>query len=73
MGEVNELEIKRSEKRLKELRKFLIDLDNVCDTLYASLEYDGIWEALMELEDVRVKYYIEFYEHETLIKLKGKK
>lgn len=73
MSEVSTLDVKRSQKRMKELRKFLIDLDNVCDTLYASLEYDGIWEALMELEDVRVKYYIEFYAHETLVNLKGNK
>ena len=73
MSLTDALELKRAQKRVKELRQFLIELDSICDTLYDKLEYKGVWDALMELEEVRVQYYTEFYENETFINLKGTK
>lgn len=67
------LEYKKSKKRVQELKGFLLKLDSICDTLYNNLEYDGVWESLMKLEDVRIKYYIEFFEHNKIVELKGKK
>jgi predicted patatin/cPLA2 family phospholipase len=73
MSVIYGLEYKKAEKRVKELRTLLLELDSICDTLYNRLEYNGIWETVMKLEDVRVKYYTEFFEHEKIVNLKGKK
>lgn len=67
------LEYKKSKKRTQELKSFLLKLDSICDTLYNNLEYDGVWEALMKVEDVRIKYYVEFFEYNRIVELKGKK
>ena len=64
---------KQAEKKAEELKALLIDLDSVCDILYNRLDYSGIWEALMELEDVRVKYYLEYFEYNDIVDSKGKK
>jgi hypothetical protein len=66
------LEYKKSKKRIKELKTFLLELDSICDTLYNRLDYKGVWDSLMKLEDVRVQYYTEFYEHDMVVKSKGK-
>lgn len=71
MSVIHSIEYKRAQKRANEIRVFLLELDSVCDTLYNRLEYNGVWETLMQLEDVRVKYYTEFYEHKKIITLKG--
>jgi hypothetical protein len=73
MNNVYDLEYKQSEKRSEELKTFLLELDSICDILYNRLEFVGVWDSLMKLEDVRVKYYIEFYEHDQIVKQKGKK
>jgi hypothetical protein len=65
-------EYKRAKKRAEELKGFLIELDSICDKLYNRLDYSGVWESLMKLEDVRVRYYIEFYEHDKIVRLRGK-
>lgn len=73
MSVIYGLEYKKSEKRAKELKAFLLKLDSICDILYDNLEFSGTWDALMKLEDVRIRYYTEFYEHDRIIKLKGKR
>jgi hypothetical protein len=67
------LEYKQAQKRAKELKSFLLKLDSICDTLYDNLEFSGVYESLLKLEDVRVRYYVEFYEHDKIVRLKGKK
>lgn len=66
------LEYKKSKKRAEEIHGFLLELDLVADILYNRLEFSGVWETLMKLEDVRVQYYTEFYEHNKIVELKGK-
>ena len=68
MSVVYTLEKKMSQKRIVELTDFLIELDSMTDKLYNRLEYRGVWEALLALEDVRVRYYTEYYEHEQFLK-----
>jgi hypothetical protein len=68
MSVVYVMERKKSEKRIKELTEFLIDLDSMADKLYNKLEYRGVWETLMKLEDVRITYYIEYHEHNEFLK-----
>lgn len=68
MSVLIKIDHKKSEKRARELKSFLLELDSVCDKLYNRLEYEGIWDLLMDLEDVRIKYYVEYYEHQEIIK-----
>jgi len=62
------LNVKQTEKRIKELRMFLHELDVIADNLYNRLEFAGVWDTLMKLEDIRARYYVEYYEHEQLLK-----
>lgn len=62
------IEGKLAEKKAQELRGLICDLDSICDILYSRLDYSGIWDVLMELEEVRVKYYTEFFEYDQLAK-----
>jgi len=64
---------KKAKKRADELKVFLLELDSMCDKLYNKLDYSGVWDALMKLEDVRVRYYTEFYEHDKIVRLRGNK
>lgn len=61
---------RQAQKRARELKVFLTELDNICDTLYNRLEYKGVWETLMSLEDVRVKYYCEWHERNKVTSFK---
>lgn len=72
MSVLYDFEFKKALKRANELKGFLLELDSICDQLYNRLEFSGVWESLMQLEDVRVRYYTEYYEHNNLLKLKGK-
>lgn len=69
---VTDINVRKSEKRMEELKHFLFELDSMADKLYARLEFKGVWDILMKLEDTRVQYYVEYYEHERILKLKGK-
>lgn len=64
------MEYKKSQKRAKELKTFLLELDSICDTLYNRLEFSGVWDSLMLLEDIRVKYYTEYYEHDKILSIR---
>lgn len=70
MSVVYDFNFRQAEKRAKELKVFLSELDNVCDKLYNRLEYKGVWETLMKLEEVRVQYYVEYHENMKITKLK---
>ena len=72
MSVIYGFEYKRAKKRVEELKGFLLELDSICGKLYNRLDYSGVWESLMKLEDVRVRYYIEFYEHDKIVRLRGK-
>ena len=72
MSVINSLDYQRSKRRAKELKGFLQELDSICDKLYNRLDYKGVWDALMKLEDVRVQYYVEFYENNKIVQLRGK-
>ena len=72
MSVIYTLEYKKSKKRAAELKAFLLELDLICDKLYNKLEFTGVWEALNRLEDVRIQYYTEFYEHDKIVSLKGR-
>lgn len=72
MSIINSLDYQRSKRRVKELKGFLQELDSICDRLYNRLDYSGVWDALMKLEDVRVQYYVEFYEQNKIHQFKGK-
>lgn len=67
MKPLNLFEYKKSQKRHKELEDLLIKLDLVADTLYDLIGYDGVWDTILSLEDVRVKYYVEFIEHDLIL------
>lgn len=71
MSVIYALEYKLAEKRVKELIGFLTELDEVCDSLYDMINYDGIFDILMYLEEVRIQYYMELFEHQEFLK-KGK-
>lgn len=71
-GVIIDFNFRQAEKRAKELRVFLSELDNVCDILYNRLEHNGIWETLMCLEDVRVKCYVEYHEQLKVTQFKRK-
>jgi len=73
MNVVNAIEYKKAQKRLKEIRPVILELDSICDTLYNRVDVNGVWAALMKLEDIRVQLYIEYFEHENTIKRKGTK
>ena len=73
MSGVLEIDTLRAKKRAEELTKFILELDNICETLYHRLEHVGVWQALMRLEDVRIRYYIECYEIKQLLIEKGLK
>ena len=73
MSVIYGLDLKKSQKRAKELKSFLLELDSICDNLYNRLDYNGVWESLMKLEDVRIQYYTEFYEHDKIVSLRGRK
>lgn len=68
MSDVYSLEAKKAKKEAERIKEFLFELDSVCDTLYNRLEYDGIWDVLMQLENVRINYYIQFYEYDNISK-----
>lgn len=70
MKNIITLKNKYSLKKAEELRCFLLELDDICDILYSRLKYDGVWETLMKLEDVRIKYYTEFFEYSKIVELK---
>ncbi len=73
MSEPTNIKYKQLEKYAKDLSVFLIELDSVCDILYNRMEYDGVFDVLMTLEDVRVRYYIEYFDiNATLNKNQGK-
>lgn len=72
-SDVHDITYTIGNKRLKELAAFLIELDSIADTLYNKLEYNGVWETLMSLEDVRVRYYVEYHEQKKILSLKGKR
>lgn len=63
---------KQSERKAQELKELLLDIDRVCDILYNRLDYEGVWETILCLEDVRVQYYVEWFEHEMIVQTKGK-
>lgn len=69
---VHDINVKKAENRAKELKEFLTELDSIADKLYNRLEYKGVWDMLMELENVRVQYYVEFHEHQRIIRLRGR-
>lgn len=71
MSVINSLDYQRSKRRAKELKGFLQELDSICDRLYNRLDYSGVWDALMKLEDVRVQHYVEFYEQNKISQFKG--
>lgn len=64
--------LKKAEKRNQELEILLLQLDLVANLLYNNLEYDGVFELIQDFEELRLKYYLEHYENEVLIKNKGK-
>lgn len=68
----DELELKRMKNKAEKLANWLSQLDTICDLLYNSLEYDGVWEVIDKLEDVRVRYYIEHYDCRKMIRIKEK-
>jgi len=65
------LEYQRSKKRLASLEKLLHQLDTVGEILYNNLEYDGIWDLIERFEELRIKYYVEQFEHRNTIEGKG--
>lgn len=67
----DELELKRISRKEKELRKFVSQLDTIGEILYNNLEYEGVWDLLMKLEDTRVRYYIEHYDTEAELNKRG--
>lgn len=73
MNNLYDLEYKKAKKRAQEIKEFLLELDSICDKMYNRLGYDGVWEALNKLEDVRINYYTQFYEYSNIIKLDRKK
>lgn len=64
------LNISLAQKRANELKRFLSELDTICDMLYSRLDYKGIWDVIEKLEDVRIKYYMEFYDKTETIRKK---
>jgi hypothetical protein len=66
------MEYQRSQKRAKELKSLLFELDSVADVLYNNINYNGVWDLLQHFEEVRIKYYVEFYEHDKIVQDKGK-
>jgi hypothetical protein len=73
MSKTYDLDYKRTKKKAEDLKSFLLELDSIADKLYNRLEYDGVWETIMNIEDVRVKYYTEFYEYSKIIEIGEKR
>jgi len=73
MSDIYDINTKHREKNVKKLNDFLIELDSICDKLYNRLEFSGVWDVLLELEDVRVRYYVELYEQRKILELKRKR
>lgn len=72
MDNVTDISLSIALKRKKELQSFLSELDNIADRLYDKLEFNGVFETLMSLEDVRIRYYMELYEQNRILSLKEK-
>ena len=73
MSKTYDLDYKRNKKKAEDLKSFLLELDSIADKLYNRLDYDGVWEMIMKIEDVRVKYYTEFYEYSKIIEIGEKR
>lgn len=71
-GVIIDFNFRQAEKRAKELKVFLTELDGICDILYNRLQYKGVWETLMSLEEVRVQYVVEHYEQSKVTRFKRK-
>lgn len=65
---MNIFEFKKAEKKADQMLDFLLELDNITNTLYNRLEYPEVWNLVQHLEDVRIKYYVEFEELNNLLK-----
>lgn len=63
---------KQAQKRVDELETLLIQLDLIANILYNNVQYNGVWDLIEDFEEVRLKYYLEHYENESIVLNKGR-
>ena len=68
MNVTNAFEWKRAKVKRDKLHKLLLELDKVGDVLYNNIEHGGVWEIIKKYEEVRINYYVEFYEWDQIVK-----
>lgn len=72
MSVFSSLDYKKALDEEPKLKMFIYQLDTMTDMLYNNLEYEGIWDVLNKMEDVRIKYYLRYDEVQTILETKGK-
>lgn len=72
MSVFSSLDYKKALDEEPKLKMFIYQLDTMTDMLYNNLEYEGIWDVLNKMEDVRIKYYLGYDEVQTILETKGK-
>lgn len=66
------LAYKRAKKKVVKLHHLLTELDKVGEILYNNLEHHGVWRLIELLEEVRIYYYVQYYENDNIVKNKGR-
>ena len=70
---VYDLNTQRLIKKADKLKLFLVDLDDICGKLYSNLQYTGVWNVLLKLEDIKTTQYVEYIEIKKYLETKEKK
>lgn len=68
MSVITHIDEIKNKKRAEELNKLLMQLDIMVDKLYNLIEYDGILTLILNTEELRVRYYLEWYECDQAVK-----
>jgi len=66
------LKYKKALKTVQELELLLLDIDKASEYLYDNIQYPEIWDLIIQLEEVRVKYFVEYHENCLIAESKGK-
>ena len=68
MSVITHLSDIKNKKRAEELHQLLMELDLIVENLYKIVEHNGILSLILKAEDLRVRYYLEWYECDQAVK-----